>query len=98
MQGLLSRIHILSPTGDPDKPFKVMKLAKVTKSKLILALRPKGVVGLVYKSGLLEPSATEDGEEPDVNLQEDIVLQENGQYVADYSTQPFEEQVCVKMS
>lgn len=75
-----------------------MKLAKVTRSKLILALQPKGVVGLVYKSDLLEPSATEDGEEPDVNLLEDVVLQEDGEYVADYGTQPFEEQVCVNMS
>jgi len=73
----------------------VSKYAKITRSKLILALRTIGVGGLVCKSA---PSAREDGEEPDVNALEDVVFQESGQYVADYGTQPFEDQVCVNMS
>ena len=100
MQGLLS----LSSSGYAFrvqrailKPYKGFKFAKVTRSKLILALRPKGVVGLVYKSDLLAASATEDGEEPAVNLLENVVLQEDGEYLAHYLTHPLEEQVCVNM-
>ena len=88
----------MSPTSDPDKPYKVMKLPKVTRSKLILALRSMRVGGLVYKSDLLVPSATEGGEEPDVNALEDVVLQDDGQYLAHYGTQLFEDQACVNMS
>jgi hypothetical protein len=64
-----------------------MKFPKVTRSKLILALRSMRVGGLVYKSDLLVPSATEGGEEPDVNALEDVVLQDDGQYLAHYGTQ-----------
>ncbi len=70
----------------------------MTRSKLNLALRSIGVWGLLYKSALFVPSATEEGKEPAVNALEDVVLQEDGQNIAHNGTQPLKEQVCVNMS
>ncbi len=64
----------------------------MTQTKLVSALRPIGILGLVRESNF---SATDERKEPDIELLEDVELQEDGRYVAISGRLPIERQLCI---
>ncbi|CAL8468958.1 g8499 [Coccomyxa elongata] len=80
----LRKVHVLKPTGNPQKPFQERRYVNATQDEIYNVLARLKIVGLLPRSNLPDNLATVDLMDPDIPPLGTLDLEDGAEYVAVY--------------